>query len=95
MEEIFDGMQPKVPTNTDAMYALTAAMTSYAKEHKDEITRIANSIRYAEKLPPDFGVVLMKDYMYIDKDYKQTLMAIPEFANWLSTKGKILNGVIK
>ena len=95
MDDIFNGLQPRVPKSSDVMYALTAAMTSYAREHKEEITKIANSIRYAEKLPPDFGVVLMKDYMYIEKDYKRKLMTIPEFAKWLSTKGKVLNGVIK
>lgn len=67
MDDIFNGLRPRVPKSPDVLYALTAAMTSYAKEHKEEITKIANSIRYAEKLPPDFGVVLMKDYMYIEK----------------------------
>lgn len=95
MDDIFNGLRPRVPKSPDVLYALTAAMTSYAREHKEEITKIANSIRYAEKLPPDFGVVLMKDYMYIEKDYKRKLMAIPDFAKWLSAKGKILNGVIK
>ena len=77
MDDIFNGLRPRVPKSPDVLYALTAAMTSYAREHKEEITKIANSIRYAEKLPPDFGVVLMKDYMYIEKDYKRKLMAIP------------------
>lgn len=95
MDDIFNGLRPRVPKSPDVLYALTAAMTSYAREHKEEITKIANSIRYAEKLPPDFGVVLMKDYMYIEKDYKRKLMEIPDFAKWLSAKGKILNGVIK
>ena len=95
MDDIFNGLRPRVPKSPDVLYALTAAMTSYAREHKEEITKIANSIRYAEKLPPDFGVVLMKDYMYIVKDYKRKLMPMPDFTKCLPAKGKILNGVIK
>lgn len=95
MEEIFDGKHPPMPQNTDAMYALTAAMTSYARENKEDIYRIGNSIKYADLMPPDFSAVLMKDYMYIDNNYKEKLMLIPEFSKWLSTKGRLLNGTIK
>lgn len=94
IEDIFEGKMPSVPKNTDALYALTSAMTEYAKEHKDDLTRIGNSIRYSELLPPDFSVVLLKDYMYIDEDYKKTLMLIPEFARWMQSKGRLLNGSV-
>ena len=92
--EIFNGKALKIPTGTDAMYALTSAMTAYAREHKDEMNSIANSIRYADKMPPDFCPVLMKDYMYIDKNYKEKLLTIPEFAKWLQTKGRLINGSV-
>lgn len=92
--DIFRGKMPKLPTNTDALYALCASMTAYAREHKDDLNGIANSIAYADRMPPDFSTVLLKDYMYIDRDYKQTLMKIPAFYKWLQTKGKLLNGVI-
>jgi hypothetical protein len=94
IKDIFDGKMPPLPTNTDAMYALTAAMVSYAREHKNEMKRIANSVIYASKMPPDFSTVLMKDYMYIEKDYKQKLLGIPEFAKWLRTKGRLINGAV-
>ena len=92
IEDIFDGRQPKVPTGTDAMYALCAAMTAYAREHKDDIRRIANSVKYADRMPPDFSTVLFKDYMYIENDFKAKLLRIPEFSAWLSTKGRLLHG---
>ena len=92
--DIFDGKMPRIPRGTDALYALTASMTAYAQDHKDQVTRIANSIRYAEKLPPDFAAMLMKDYMYIAEDYRKTLMQIPEFAHWLSVKGRWLSGAM-
>ena len=95
VEDIFNGADLPLPQNTDALYALTATMTAYAAGHKDDIDRIANSIRYASKMPPDFGAVLMQDYMYIDKDYKQQLMMIPEFTRWLSSKGSLMNGSVR
>ena len=95
VEDIFDGKMPPMPKNTDAMYALTAAMTCYARDHKIDLSRIANSIRYADNMPPDFSVVLLKDYMYIDKDFKKKLMTIPEFTKWLQTKGRLMNGSVR
>ena len=94
VEDIFDGKMPQMPKDTDVMYALTASMTAYARMHKDEMIRIANSIRYADQMPPDFSAVLLKDYMYIDKNYKEKLMTIPEFARWLQTKGRLMNGSV-
>lgn len=94
VEEIFDGKMPPLPSASDALYALTASMTAYAREHKDDMARIANSIRYAQKMPPDFSAVLMKDYMNIDKNYMQQLMSVPEFSRWLQTKGSVLNGSV-
>lgn len=94
IEDIFDGKMPVLPTNTDAMYALTASMTAYAREHKKELSRIANSIAYADRMPPDFSTVLMKDYMYIEKNFKEKLLTIPEFSRWLQTKGSLLNGSV-
>ncbi len=94
IKDIFDGKMPSLPTSTDAMYALTASMTSYAREHKGELSRLANSMIYANRMPPDFSTVLMKDYMYIEKNFKEKLLNIPEFSRWLQTKGKLLNGSI-
>jgi len=73
------------------IYPETAA---YAREHKDDLKQIANSIKFADKLPPDFAVVLLKDYMSINKDYRTTLLKIPEFTKWFNTKGRLLNGII-
>lgn len=94
IEDIFDGKQPKLPTGTDAMYALCSAMVAYARAHKDDISRIANSVCYAQRMPADFSTVLLKDYMYIEKDYRAKLLGIPEFSRWLSTKGRLLNGTV-
>lgn len=94
VEDIFNGKNPTLPNGTDAMYALVSSMTEYASKYRNDMTLIANSIKYAEKMPPDFSTVLMKDYMYIEKDYKAKLISIPEFAKWLNTKGRLLNGSV-
>lgn len=94
LDDIFEGKMPKPPTSTDALYALTSSMTTYAREHKNDLHLIANSIVYASKLPPDYSTILLKDYMYIDKGYKEKLLSIPEFSKWLSTNGRLLNGFI-
>jgi hypothetical protein len=94
IEDIFDGKEPKMPENSDALYALTSAMIAYAREHKTEMSRIANSIRYGNRMPPDFSTVLMKDYMYIEDGYEKKLIVIPEFMKWLNTRGSMLNGSV-
>ena len=94
IEDVFDGKMPPVPKGTDALYALISSMTVYARAHKDQMQRIANSISYADRLPPDFSVVLIKDYMYFDENYKQKLLTVPEFRRWLQSKGSLLNGSV-
>lgn len=94
IQTIFEGGLPPLPTGTDAMYALISSMTTYAREHKEDMTQIANSILYAEKMPPDFSAVLMKDYMYLEKNYREKLLTIPAFSQWLNTKGRLINGAV-
>ena len=94
VEEIFAGRCDSIPTTSDATYATVSAMTTYAKEHKDNMDKIRNSIIYAFKLPPDYSVVLMKSYMNIEPGYTAKLLKIPEFSRWMDMKGKMLNGII-
>ena len=92
IEDIFDEKMPPLPGNSDAMYALAASITAYAREHRHETARLASSIRYIDRMPPDFSALVMRDYMCFEPDFKHKLMAIPEFSRWLQTKGKLLNG---
>jgi len=95
IEGIFDGTEKRVPKDTDTIYALTSSMVYYAKTHKDDIAKITNSIKYAMNLAPDFSLILLKDYLYIDKDYKLTLLRIPEYKKWLETKGRLLDAAYR
>lgn len=94
VSDIFDGKSVSMPKSVDVMYALISSMISYAKEHKNELAKITNSIRFALGMPADFSVVLLKNYMAIEDGYKNTLMKIPEFFTWMQKKGALLNGVI-
>lgn len=94
MEDIFAGQASKVPKRPDGLYALVSSIAAYAGAHREDLNGIRNAIVYANQLPPDFAVVLMKDLMAIDKDYTKKLLSIPEFERWMATKGSLLNGII-
>ena len=94
IEDIFKGRTQEVPKRTDALYALTSAMTAYARAHRDDLDQIRNSIVYAGRIPPDFSVILIKDYLGIEDGYDRKLMKIPEFTMWMQKKGSLLNGNI-
>lgn len=92
IEDVFTGRYTEIPSETDVLYALISSMTSYVREHQNDIRGIELSIQYAMRLPADFSVVLLKNYMAINEDFKRYLMTIPSFTRWLSSKGRYLNG---
>lgn len=94
IRDIFDGKLPRVPKGNDELYALVSAMSRYAYEHRNDLDAIANSIAYASKMPPDFAAVFIKDCIAFEDDYKLRLLGIPEFQQWISTRGAVLNGLI-
>jgi hypothetical protein len=93
IDDIFAGRYFHVPTEPDVLHALVSSMTAYAREYKNDITKIANSISYAMGMPADFAAVLFKNYCSIEKGYKDFLLRIPEFYKWMSTKGAHFNGI--
>ena len=93
IEDIFAGRCTKVPNGTDELYALVSSMTAYAREHRNDMTAITNSINYSLLLPPDFSVVLITGYMAIEEGYRERLLKMPAFTKWLSLRGKHINGM--
>lgn len=91
IEDIFSGKQVAVPKSQDVLYALISSMTDYASKHKDNMRLIENSMRFAMQMPPDFSAVLMRNYMYLEDNYKMKLMGIPIFVSWLSKAGRYIN----
>lgn len=91
IDKIFDGTETNVPKSLDVLYALTASMIEYARIHKNDLGKIANSIRYASNFPPEFSVMLFKDYLYLEPNFKTKLLTIPEYKNWIKSKGRLLD----
>ena len=91
IENIFKGTETLIPKELDVLYALVASMIDYAKVHKNDVDLIANSINYAMNLPIDFATILLKDYMYIEPNYKLKLLKIPEFYKWINEGGRLLD----
>ena len=87
LDDIFAGRPAKAPRSADALYALVSAMTARARTVRDDLGAIEHSIRYAGKLPADFSVLLMKDYLHLAPGYRDTLMRIPAFVRWVDAKG--------
>ena len=77
----------------DALNVCTVIGFPLGYQTKETKVYEANSIRYAEKMPPDFATVLLKDYMYIEDGFKEKLLKIPEFSHWMSKRGNLLNGL--
>jgi hypothetical protein len=91
IEDIFDGKSTYVPKSSDVIYATISRIVSYAARIKDDMQRIANSVRYGLNLPPDFASVLFRDYLSLESGYQLKLMSIPEFTAWLSKNRRFID----
>lgn len=94
IEDIFKGKKVEVPTSPDVLYALVSSMTSYARQNMDNYEMIGNSIYYAQAMPAEFTMLLVRSYMALDKNYINKLKKVPEFKDFIQKKGAILNGAI-
>ncbi len=93
VKDIFDGKDVPVPKNTSALYALVSLIAFHAKKHINDAEKLTYSIEYANKMPAEFSVLLLKEYIYMEKDAKKRLMRLPAFQKWLNEKGSLLNGI--
>ncbi len=91
-EDIFSGKTHEVPRELDLIYAVTSSMTAYAREHKDNKALIANSLIYAQKLPPDFAMLLIKSYTGFTPEYEKFLLGLPEYITLARKAGAWRNG---
>jgi len=93
MEDIFQGRAAKVPTSPDALYGVVSGMVAYAvrEDVRLNTAKLANSVRYAMKLPPDFGAVLLHDYLAVEQ-LTTPLFSIPEFLLWMKKNGAYYDG---
>ena len=89
-EDIFAGRCRTVPNKPDALYALTSSMLAFARKCANDLVAMGHSVRYALTLPPDFSFMLLRDYMALEDGYRNKLLAIPDFAEWLRRNERLL-----
>ena len=94
VEEIFAGKVNNVPRRSDLLYALVSSMTAYARENKNDIVAIGNSIRYASNLPTDFAALLISNYSLFGDGYEAFLHGLPEYIAFARKKGAYNNGSV-
>ncbi|MGN0814959.1 MAG: ATP-binding protein [Candidatus Coproplasma sp.] len=94
IDGIFNGKETHVPKGGDQLYALTSSMIAKARSCQGDAGKVANSIEYALRMPPDFACVLLKGYQDIGEDFARSLLKIPAFVRWMNTRGKLLNGIV-
>ena len=90
IQDIFSGHCSIIPKNPDELYALTSAIVSYASSIRNDMRAISHSITYALGLPPEFSTLLIRDYISFEEDYKNQLLQIPAFSDWIRRNGKYL-----
>lgn len=96
IEGIFEGTEREIPKTSDSMYAVVNSMCSYAKDHRYETEKIANSLIYIEKFPADYIAILLENYSNIEENYaRDVLVQIPEYNRLVSKKGTMRNGVAR
>lgn len=72
IEKIFDGERVEIPEDYQVLEKLVADMEFYAKECKEDMSKILNSIKFAQRLPHRYSVSLLKKYIGInDEDFRQ------------------------
>ncbi len=94
IEGIFMGTECSVPKSSDALYAIVSSMTAYAKEHRDDLAQIANSLCYAARLPADYVALLLENYALLEPGYREVLMELPEYLALAGKMGLVRNGRI-
>lgn len=92
VEDIFNGKVSFIPKNVSEIYSLCGLMINYLKNNKYDYQGVANSIMYAIRLPKEFSLLLIEEYLAIDPNYKTKLLSMPEFTRWLNLNGSMLNG---
>lgn len=91
IEDIFKGFDAIVPKGTDELYGLVKAMCDYAKEHH-RVEELENSIKYAKRLPKDYAMLLIKNYLANDKINK-AIKNSTVLLDFLGTKAVMNNGI--
>jgi hypothetical protein len=86
VEDIFDGKKVDMPTKSDVMFALSAAISG--RILNADTKQIKNAVNFIFNMPSEFSVLTMKDILLIPK-MKEKLIMVPEWLKW-ATANKML-----
>lgn len=75
-----------VPSEPAILYALAGAMVEHIRNAKDTV--LTSLVRFAGRLPAEFGVLLMRDAVAV----QPRLLALPAAGSWLKTNRHLLLG---
>jgi len=92
IQNIFEGKETNVPTDPSKLYALVKAMAVYAMERPEEKDKILNSIIYAKNLPPEFSMMLIREYMKFDADILNAMIDVPDVKELIDSNVGMLYG---
>ena len=65
LEGILTGVETKVPTKPDILYAVTGSLVAGADKYKP--VQLGHILKYALKMPEEFAVLLIKDMLKVPK----------------------------
>ena len=94
MEDVFNGVAQIKPTTIDVLYATVSAMSVYAKDVKNDVVKIGNSLEYAKNFPSDFRALLVTNYKAFSVDYEDFLKSVPQYYNLVRESGVLRNGSV-
>ena len=66
-KEKYKQKYPEIEILRGDLYLKSQRKTYASQLTKEDLQKMANSIRYANLLPPEFSVILLKDYLYFQK----------------------------
>ena len=86
IDDIFAGKPAGIPSRPEILFALSAEISSYLKDHHSkEETR--NAVNYVSRLPVEFRNKLFSDFLNI-KAIRELLSHIRVYDDWFARSGK-------
>lgn len=79
IKDIYNGVETKVPSEPDVLYALSAALVSNVM--KADKTQLQNLLKYTLNMPAEFATLTIKDIVVIEEVRGKILM-LKEWIDW-------------
>lgn len=81
IEDIYNGKEVETPSKPDVLYALSAALVSYAPKANKK--QLSNLLKYTMTMSAEYSTLTVKDLVKLESVRNQILM-LPEWIEWSS-----------